>query len=112
MESIARTQRPTILVVDDDPTSRELLRCVVEILGYDVKVASDGQEALEVAFQHDIRIVVSDWQMPGMSGPELCGRIRRRQLSGYVYFILLTALNRREDVVAGLRAGADDYISK
>lgn len=112
MESISRAERPTILVVDDDPTSRELLGSVIEILGYEVKVASNGQEALELASEYDVRIVVSDWQMPGMSGPELCARIRRRQLSGYVYFILLTCLNRKEDVVTGLGAGADDYINK
>lgn len=106
------SRRVSILVVDDDPICRELLRSVVETLGYDVEVASDGHEALELAYRRDFRIVLSDWQMPGMSGVELCSRIRKRQLSSYVYFILLTCLNRKDNLVAGLRAGADDYINK
>jgi len=101
-----------VLVVDDDPICRDLLRHVLETLGYNVEVASDGDEALDMACRGDFRIVLSDWQMPGMSGVELCSRIRGRQLSGYVYFILLTCLDRGENLVAGLRAGADDFINK
>lgn len=104
--------RAPVLVVDDDPVCRELLCSVLEALGYKVEVACDGQEALDMACRGDFRIVLSDWQMPGMSGVELCSRIRGRQLSGYVYFILLTCLDRGENLVAGLRAGADDFINK
>jgi putative two-component system response regulator len=104
--------RAPVLVVDDDPICRDLLRNVLESVGYRVEVAADGHEALDLACRGDFRIVLSDWQMPGMSGVELCSRIRGRQLSGYVYFILLTCLDRGENLVAGLRAGADDFINK
>lgn len=106
------THRASILVVDDDPICRGLLQSVLEILGYHVETASDGLEALDLVYSGDFRIVLSDWQMPGMSGIELCQRIRKRQLGGYVYFILLTCLSRKENLVAGLRAGADDFINK
>lgn len=104
--------RAPVLVVDDDPICRDLLRNVLETVGYRVEVAADGDEALDLACRGDFRIVLSDWQMPGMTGVELCSRIRGRQLSGYVYFILLTCLDRGENLVAGLRAGADDFINK
>jgi putative two-component system response regulator len=110
--SESRTSGLSILVVDDDPFCRELLRGVLEALGYQVEVARDGKQALELVYSGDFRIILSDWQMPEMSGIELCSRIRSRHLSGYVYFILLTCLSRKENVVAGLRAGADDFINK
>lgn len=106
------THKTSILVVDDDPICRGLLQSVLEILGYHVETACDGQEALELVYSGDFRIVLSDWQMPGMSGIELCKRIRKRQLGGYVYFILLTCLSRKENLLVGLRAGADDFINK
>jgi putative two-component system response regulator len=62
--------------------------------------------------QGDVRIVISDWQMPGMNGIELCQKVRRRVLGDYVYFILLTSLSRREFLVKGLQAGADDFLTK
>ncbi|MEW4452953.1 HD domain-containing phosphohydrolase [Bremerella sp. JC817] len=105
------TQAP-ILLVDDDPACLGMLRDVLEALGIPVLTASDGNEALEMICQGDIRIVLSDWQMPGMSGVELCRRVRQRPLSGYVYFILLTSLDRKHNLVSGLRAGADDFVNK
>lgn len=102
----------SILVVDDDALCRELLRSVLEAMGYQVEVACDGRQALEMVYNGDYRIILSDWQMPEMSGIELCSRIRSRHLSGYVYFILVTCLSRKENVVSALRAGADDFINK
>lgn len=101
-----------VLLVDDDPVCLELLQELVRELGYEVETASDGQEAFEMICQGDFRIVVSDWQMPGLSGIELCGRVRSRQLSAYVYFILITSLDREENLVQGLQAGADDFLGK
>jgi putative two-component system response regulator len=101
-----------ILTVDDDPVSLEMLASVLEQLGYDVARSSDGAEAYEMICQGDFRVVLSDWNMPSMSGIELCGRIRKRQLSAYVYFILLTSLDRQQNLVKGLRAGADDFLTK
>lgn len=105
--------RPSpVLIVDDDPICLSLLQNVLEALGYEVGTARNGDEALELVCQGDYRIVLSDWQMPGTSGIDLCRRIRNRHLSAYVYFILLTCLDRRQNLVAGLRAGADDFITK
>ena len=101
-----------ILVVDDDIVCRELLAAILENLGYQVVTAADGNEAFEAICGSDIRIVLSDWQMPGMSGVELCAKVRQRQLSSYVYFILLTTLSRTGHVIRGLRAGADDFLTK
>ncbi len=105
-------RRSPILIVDDDPISLGLLQNVLEMLGYDVQTARDGDEALELICQGDFRIVLSDWQMPGISGIELCSRLRKRHLSAYVYFILLTCLDRKHNLITGLRAGADDFITK
>ncbi|RCS47791.1 response regulator [Bremerella cremea] len=105
------TQAP-ILLVDDDPACLGMLSDVLGALGIPVETARDGNEALEMIYQGDFRIVLSDWQMPGMSGVELCRRVRQRALSGYVYFILLTSLDRKHNLLSGLRAGADDFITK
>ncbi len=105
------TQAP-ILLVDDDPACLGMLSDVLSALGIPVETARDGNEALEMIYKGDFRIVLSDWQMPGMSGVELCRRVRQRSLSGYVYFILLTSLDRQHNLVSGLRAGADDFITK
>lgn len=101
-----------ILVVDDDPVYLDLLEGVLGELGYEVVTADNGREAFDLICQSDLRVVLSDWQMPEMSGIELCSRIRGRHLSAYVYFILLTSLDRTQNVVSGLKAGADDFISK
>ena len=101
-----------ILLVDDDPICLELLQSVLQELGYDVELADDGETAFEKLCRGDFRVVISDWQMPGMSGIELCRRVRDRQFSAYVYFILLTSLDRKENFVTGLHAGADDFITK
>jgi putative two-component system response regulator len=101
-----------VLVVDDDQVYLDLLEGILPELGYQVQLANNGRQAYELIRQSDFRIVISDWQMPEMSGVELCRAIRSRQLSAYVYFILLTSLERKQHVVDGLLAGADDFITK
>ena len=101
-----------ILIVDDDVVAVEMLGRALTEAGHEVYIARDGAEALEVLHNHPVRIVVSDWLMPGVDGLELCRRIRSGGSAGYVYVILLTGNNRPEDVVEGLSAGADDFISK
>jgi putative two-component system response regulator len=101
-----------ILIVDDDPVSLDLLEEVLRAYSYDVEKATDARQAFEMICQGDFRVVLSDWNMPKMSGIELCSRIRRRHLSAYVYFILLTSLDRSQHLITGLQAGADDFISK
>jgi putative two-component system response regulator len=101
-----------ILVVDDDLTSVEILEHFLTELGYDVSVAYNGREAYRLIRERDFRIVISDWQMPEMTGVELCRRIRRRNLGAYVYVILLTSLEGTSKLIEALEAGADDFVSK
>lgn len=102
-----------ILVVDDTPLALLMLRTALTTAGHEVIEARDGAAALQVLRATDaIRMVVMDWEMPGMSGPELCRQIRSSSLGDYLYLILLTSHNTTEDKVAGLSAGADDFITK
>ncbi|MCA9134003.1 MAG: response regulator, partial [Planctomycetales bacterium] len=103
---------PKILVVDDDACCRQHLAAVLATMGCSVKSVGSGEEAFEQICIGEVRIVISDWQMPGMSGVELCQKIRDRRLGEYVYFILLTSMSRTENLVRGLQAGADDFLSK
>ena len=102
-----------ILVVDDDVVCGEFLRETLYEMGYEeVEFESNADDAYERICNENFRIVISDWQMPGMSGVDLCHKVRSRQFGEYVYFILLTSLNRRSHLCEGLEAGADDFLSK
>jgi putative two-component system response regulator len=101
-----------VLIVDDDEISLELLENTLRRAGYDVLVARNGPDALEQLASSSCRLVISDWEMPAMSGIELCRRIRERNFPTYVYIILVTARTRTHDVVEGMDAGADDFITK
>lgn len=101
------------LIADDDPVSRHLLEAFLVKLGYEVVVACDGAEAEAVLEQEDApKLAILDWMMPVMDGVELCREIRRRPERPYVYIVLLTAKDRRQDILQGLEAGADDYLTK
>ncbi|MFA4965216.1 MAG: diguanylate cyclase [Thermoleophilia bacterium] len=102
-----------ILIAEDDATSRLLLKRVLENWGYEVTSRSDGPEAL-LALQGENapRLAILDWVMPAMDGVEVCRRIRALRTFRPPYLILLTALGDKESVVAGLEAGADDYVGK
>jgi diguanylate cyclase (GGDEF)-like protein len=101
-----------VLVVDDDPLMRERLEALVLAAGFEVSTASSGREALDALRRDYCPIVISDWSMPDMNGIELCRAIRADSFPGYVYFLLLTARDSHQDIVSGLDAGADDYLSK
>jgi len=102
-----------ILIAEDDPVSRRLLEAFLSKWGYDVVVTCDGEEAWEVLNEADApSLVVSDWMMPKVDGLELCRKICEMQRSHYTYFIILTAKERKEDVIQGLEAGADDFLIK
>ena len=102
----------TVLVVDDDAVSSAQLGALAKATGYDVKSAYNGREAWELLQLTRIPIVISDWYMPEMDGPELCRRIRSRVREPYVYFILVTARGGKQQYLAGMEAGADDFIAK
>lgn len=102
-----------ILIVEDEPISRRLLEFTLRRWGYEVTVAADGSDAWEVLQSpNPPSLVISDWMMPGMDGLELCSRIRKQERRGYNYLIILTARDKKEDIVKGLEAGADDYLVK
>jgi CheY-like chemotaxis protein len=102
-----------VLIAEDDAVSRRILRSTVEKLGHECLVASDGLEAWET-YQNtaDLEVVISDWMMPNMDGLELCRRVRALENERYTFFIILTALTGNERLFAGLRAGADEYLTK
>jgi diguanylate cyclase (GGDEF)-like protein len=103
----------SILIADDDPVSRRLLQVSLGHSGYRVTVAADGAEALRVLDGQDgPRLAVLDWMMPERDGLEVCRTIRKCARESYVYIILLTARGYRDEIVQGLEAGADDYITK
>jgi phosphoserine phosphatase RsbU/P len=102
-----------VLVADDDAVMRQLLRRTLERWGYDVLAAADGAEAwriLEGADRPDAAIL--DWMMPGLTGIEVCQRLRQHVPDAGTYLVLLTSKDRTEDAVAALEAGADDHIGK
>lgn len=101
-----------VLLVDDDDMTLELLSGILSRSGHQVDTATDGQEALEILRRGFHRMVVSDWEMPRLSGPDLCAAIRSGEFGGYVYTILLTGRNKPSDSITGLNAGADDFITK
>jgi diguanylate cyclase (GGDEF)-like protein len=102
-----------ILIADDDPVSRRLMERTLQKSGYDVVTAEDGAQALEaLARAEGPRLALLDWMMPGLDGPEVCRRVRARSDQPYIYITLLTSRLSRDDVVAGLEAGADDYLTK
>jgi phosphoserine phosphatase RsbU/P len=102
-----------ILIAEDDMISRRLLATTLSKWGYEVVVTCDGTAAWEVLQRADAPpLAILDWMMPGMDGIEVCRRVRRTAAPTPPYLILLTAKGRREDIVTGLRSGADDYLIK
>ncbi|MBI1901443.1 MAG: response regulator [Planctomycetes bacterium] len=101
-----------VLVVDDDGITGEMLENSLGRFGYEVTVAADGKEAFDLIRSGLYRLVVCDWEMPEMSGLELCRQVRQRRWSGYIYVIILTGHGGVGNVVCGLDAGADDYLTK
>jgi DNA-binding response OmpR family regulator len=101
-----------ILVVDDDPQFLAVAVELLESLGHETEQATSGLSALEILDQRPIRVVVTDWRMAGMDGLELVRRIRAAGRQRYTYVIMLTALGGPEHYLEGMRAGADDFVSK
>jgi two-component system cell cycle response regulator len=101
-----------LLLAEDEPTQRMMLQRQLKQAGYLVETASDGEEALKKIMEGEFQFLITDWDMPGMDGATLCRKVREAKLKSYVYTLLLTSHSETEDVVAGLQAGADDYVRK
>lgn len=102
-----------VLIADDEAVSRRTLEAALQSWGYDVVVARDGNEAWEHLLSGgDIAMAILDWMMPGLTGLDVCRRVREEGREPYLYVLLVTARNGIEDIVEGMGAGADDYIAK
>jgi diguanylate cyclase (GGDEF)-like protein len=102
-----------ILIADDDALSRRLLEKTLERAGYEVTTVENGRQAVEHLVRHDTpRLALLDWMMPEVDGPGVCREVRARREHGYVYMVLLTSKESKEDIVIGLKSGADDYLTK
>jgi diguanylate cyclase (GGDEF)-like protein len=103
---------PPILLAEDDPVTRMLLTRSLKKAGYAVDAVGDGTAAFDKMVLRYHPILITDWEMPEMDGVQLCRAVRQLPLDGYVYVLLLTARDAKEHLVAGLEAGADDYLIK
>ena len=102
-----------ILIADDEVMSRKLLQKTLERAGYEVTAVENGRQAAEQLCMADgPRLALLDWMMPELDGPGVCREVRKRKEHSYVYMVLLTSKESKEDVVTGLESGADDYLTK
>ncbi len=107
------SRRPCrVLVVDDDDLVRARLGSLLKAAQYETEIAASGEEALRIMNANPCHIVLTDWQMPDMDGLALCRHVRSAPESGYVYVLMLSVRASVQDQLAGLAAGADDYIVK
>jgi len=112
---LAMAARVRVIHAEDEPSSRALISRLLAKAGYEVQALANGREALNAICAARTGIIVADWMMPELDGLELCRAVRaagREGRVGFVYFILLTAHRDKEHIVAGLEAGADDYLTK
>ncbi len=111
--SVILSPPDTVLIAEDDPIFRRILENWLQKWNYRVTSLENGLDAWSVLQQKDApQMAILDWMMPGLDGVELCRRIRSHEEGPYKYVLLLTAKGSKEDVVAGLEAGADDYLTK
>jgi diguanylate cyclase (GGDEF)-like protein len=102
-----------VLLADDDPVTRRMLQAALEKWGYDVVICTDGMEAWNELAKADCpKLAMIDWMMPEMDGPTICRGLREDSTRPYTYVLLFTSKDRREDLLRGLDAGADDYLIK
>ena len=104
--------KPVILVVEDEAALVSVLRYNLEREGFDVVEARDGEEAMLIADERPIDIVLLDWMLPNVSGIEVCRRLRRKSETANVPILMLTARGEEADRIRGLDMGADDYVAK
>ena len=102
-----------VLIADDDSVNRRILEGFLEKWGYEVLATTDGTAAWNILQAEDApRLVILDWMMPGMDGAQICREIRKRKQASYTYIMLVTAKFQKHDILEGLEAGADDYLTK
>ena len=101
-----------VLIAEDSAVDQIMLRRVIQGLGHECLVASNGKEAWELYQTHGADVLLIDWMMPGLNGPDLCRRIRAQPGAPYTYVILLTVLDDQEHTRHGMQSGADDYLRK
>ena len=102
-----------ILIAEDDLISRRLLETALMKQEHKVVVTCNGNEAWDAIKKPDApQLAVLDWMMPGMDGVDICSKLKNRMGGRFIYIILLTAKGRKDDIAAGLDAGADDYVIK
>jgi two-component system cell cycle response regulator len=101
-----------VLLADDDPIQCLFVSRLLRRAGYAVDVVDDGEKALNQIVTGSYQMLVTDWEMPRLDGPTLCRRVRKLSLPSYLYILILTGHSTTQSVVAGLDAGADDYIRK
>ena len=101
-----------VLIVDDELVSQKKMDKLIQSLGHETVVAKDGIEGWEIWKNERNRMVITDWIMPRMNGLDLCRKIREAEGSQYIYLIMVTSKNDVNDIVTGMDAGADDFITK
>jgi len=102
-----------ILIADDEAMSRRLLQKTLERAGYQVSTAENGREAADqLCGLGGPKLALLDWEMPELDGPGVCREVRKKKEHSYIYMVLLTSKEAKEDIVAGLESGADDYLVK
>ena len=104
--------KPALLLVEDDRALADLLMWHFDREGYDIVRTADGDEALLLAEERIPDLVILDWMIEGVSGIEVCRRLRRRPATAHVPIIMLTARGEETDRIRGLETGADDYVTK
>ena len=105
-------EAPSVLVVEDEPAQREVLVYNLEAEGYGVERAEDGDEALVLVQESQPDVIILDWMLPGVSGIEVCRRLKANSGTCSIPVIMLTARGEETDRVRGLETGADDYVVK
>jgi two-component system, cell cycle response regulator len=101
-----------VLVAEDNDITRKYLQKILSRAGFRVEATNTGQKALEIFNNSFFPILLTDWMMPEMNGLELCKTVRKQANKGYVFIVLLTGRDKKEDIITGLEAGADEYITK
>jgi len=105
-------QEVRVLVVEDSPISRKLLEHALTTSPFNLVFAKNGTDALHLFAQRPYDLVITDWELPDVSGPELCRKLRSELSAAYTYLVLLTSNSDKKSLAEGLAAGADDYLTK